>query len=75
MSTHPYKYVYTYLNYMSTSERLSWLDLEIHKVITKSTSMETLSPTEKKLVINITFISNLVFKSEWVSSTTNNLTS
>jgi hypothetical protein len=75
MSTHLYKYVYTHLNYMSTSERLSWLDLEIHKVITKSTSMETLSPTEKKLVINITFISNLVFKSEWVSSTTNNLTS
>jgi hypothetical protein len=47
MSTHPYKYVYTYLNYMSTSERLSWLDLEIHKVVTNSTSMETSSPTEK----------------------------
>jgi hypothetical protein len=32
MSTHPYKYIYIYTNFMSTSENLSRLDLEIYKV-------------------------------------------
>jgi hypothetical protein len=32
MSTHPYKYMHVYLIRMSTSEKLGWLNLEIHKV-------------------------------------------
>jgi hypothetical protein len=32
MSTHPYKYTHAHSTSMSTSERLSRLDLEIHKV-------------------------------------------
>jgi hypothetical protein len=32
MITHPYKYIYIYTNFMSTSENISRLDLEIHKV-------------------------------------------
>jgi hypothetical protein len=31
-STHPYKHTHTHPTPMSTSERLSWLDLEIHEV-------------------------------------------
>jgi 5-formaminoimidazole-4-carboxamide-1-beta-D-ribofuranosyl 5'-monophosphate synthetase len=30
MITHPYKYIYIYTNFMSTSKNISRLDLEIH---------------------------------------------
>jgi hypothetical protein len=33
MNTHPYEHTYTHPTPMSTSERLSRLDLEIHKII------------------------------------------
>jgi hypothetical protein len=32
MSTHPYEYIYVYSIPMNTSERVSWLDIEIHEV-------------------------------------------
>jgi hypothetical protein len=32
MSTHPYEHTHAHLTSMSTSERLSRLDLEIHEV-------------------------------------------
>jgi hypothetical protein len=32
MSTHPYKYTHAHRTPMNTSERLSWLNLEIHEV-------------------------------------------
>jgi hypothetical protein len=32
MSTHPYEHAYAHSTLVSTSERLSWLDLEIHEV-------------------------------------------
>jgi hypothetical protein len=32
MITHLYEHTHVHTNPMSTSERLSWLDLEIHKV-------------------------------------------
>jgi hypothetical protein len=32
MSTHPYEHTHAHPNSMSISERLSWLDLEIHEI-------------------------------------------
>jgi hypothetical protein len=32
MSTHSYEYTYAHLTYMSISERLRWLNFEIHEI-------------------------------------------
>jgi hypothetical protein len=49
MSIHPYEYMYIYPITMSTSERLSRLDLEIYEVDHQKyiTVDETSPPTEK----------------------------
>jgi hypothetical protein len=57
INIYPYKHTYTHPTSMSTSKRLSWLDLEIHEIlrftksITKSVSLSTgTSPPTERII-------------------------
>jgi hypothetical protein len=47
MNAHPYKYMYAHATPISTSERLSRFNLEIHEVGSASLSTGTSPPTER----------------------------
>jgi hypothetical protein len=59
MNNHPYKHTYAHYTSISTSERLSQLDLKIHEV-----SHQECLAVDGDVAVNTIFISNLEFKPE-----------